>query len=141
MQVIDSRYEKEKTSWEDFCVSYDALQQYIQIIDETNTFYMCSSTAKQAGFPDIPLPVTYIALFWHTFSIPWLKDQVSTVLTTQSFDYQAPLFINQPYRAQITLDKLRCHHDKQWASHILHVYNQGMVVATMKTTLVLTTGE
>lgn len=138
--MIEARYEQKKSRWEDLHVSYDELQAYLLTIDETNDVYTHSTTAKQAGFVDIPLPSTYPALFWQKFSLPWLTDQTSLILTEQKFKCHEPLIINQPYRGQITLEKLRSRHNKQWATHMLAIYHGSDIVATVQTTLVITGG-
>ncbi len=139
--MIESNYKHKKSSWEDLYVSYDQLQDYLLAIDETNQIYTHSEIGKQAGFSDIPLPSTYPALFWQAFTLPWLTDQSSLILTAQKFEFDTPLTINQPYRGQITLKKLRNRQNKQWATHHLAIYLADQLVATVETTLVITGGK
>lgn len=138
--MIEIQYEHKKSNWEDLHVSYEKLQEYLLTIDETNEVYTNQITAKQADFDDIPLPSTYPALFWQKFSLPWLTDQSSLILTVQNFKFYKPLTINQQYRGQITLEKLRSRLNKQWATHNLEIFREEELVATVQTTLVITGG-
>lgn len=135
--MIQNSYEKEKSDWVDLHVSANQLQQYLQVIENESTVYLTTAHAKQAGFKDIPLPATYPALFWQEFSLPWLTDQ-SLVLTEQTFEYHQPLTINQNYTGQITLAKFRKRMNKLWATHLLHIYLEKKLVATVQTTLLIT---
>jgi len=136
--MINDTYKQNRTSWETFRVTYDALQQYVVTFDETNPIYLDKQLAKKAGFQDIPLPATYPSLFWQDFYIPWLENQPPFMLNAQTFTYHEPMVINHNYCGQITLTKLRNHGNKQFAVHVLQLYDQIKVVATMTTTLVLT---
>ena len=136
--MIDDTFEQRQTSWETFRVTYDALQQYVVTIDEENPIYLDKQLAKKAGFQDIPLPATYPSLFWQDFYIPWLENQAPFMLNAQTFTYYEPMVINHNYCGQITLTKLRNHGNKQFAVHVLQLYDQAKVVAMMTTTLVLT---
>lgn len=136
--MIDKIYEKRQTNWETFRVAYDALEQYLVTIDETNPIYLDQQIAKKAGFQDRPLPPTYPSIFWQDFHIPWLDNQALFMLNAQTFTYQEPMVINYEYRGQITLNKLRNHGNKQFAVHVLQLYDQEKNIATIKTTLMLT---
>ena len=136
--MIDHIYEKRQTAWEVFHVTYETLQQYLEIINETNPVYLDQQLAKKAGFQDIPLPTTYPSLFWQDFHLPWLDNQPPFMLNAQTFTYQKPMVINHKYHGQITLNKLRNRGNKQFAVHVLQLYDQATNVATIKTTLVLT---
>lgn len=131
-------YEKSQTKWETFFVTYEDLQQYLMTIGETNLVYIDHRHARAVGLQDIPLPTTYLSLFWQDFHIPWLDNQPPFILNAKSFTYNEPMFINHEYHGQITLSTLRKRGNKQFAIHDFQIYTQEKMVATMKTTLMLT---
>lgn len=139
--MIPNHDEKKQSQTIDLSVSHAQLQKYLRAINETNEFYQSSSLANQAGFADIPLPATYPAVFWQDFSLPWLTNDMSLMLTEQIFNYVEPLTINQQYQGHITLDKVRKLFNKQWATHKLHIYKKTTLIATVQTTLVITGDE
>lgn len=135
--LIDPRYLHAKTGLVKLLVTYEALQEYVATIEETNPIYVDRKKARKVGFQDIPLPAAYPSLFWNEFKLTWLENQAS-LLNAQSFTYNRPLLIQRDYQGEITLSALRRNGNKQWSVHILHIYDQSTLVATVKTTVVIT---
>lgn len=136
--MIDPRFLHAKTGMVTLRVTHEALQKYVETIGELNPIYFDKNIACQAGFEDIPLPATYPSLFWNAFQPIWLKNQASFMLSSQVFTYIRPLLINHDYQGELTLTALRKSVNKQFAVHILRLYDQSSLVATVKTTIVLT---
>lgn len=118
-------------------VTREEIRRYCEVIGETNNIFFKLESAKNAGFTDLVLPVTYPMLFWKYIDVPWLKSQISIIQGEQSFEYNEALVANKDYVCQITLVKVRQRGRKKFLQHELCISHNGKLIATSNTTLVL----
>jgi|SRR5690625_1495357 len=118
-------------------VSRAAVRDYCDAVWEENPMYRNIQAAKEAGYPDLPLPATYPALFWQKVEVPWLQNVGPLVQTSQTFTYHEPLLANRTYSCSIVLDQVRAFGKKQLLFHTLYVKKEDCLIATSETTLMI----
>lgn len=118
-------------------VSRAAVRDYCDAVWEENPMYRNIQAAKEAGYPDLPLPATYPALFWQKVEVPWLQNMGPLVQTSQTFTYHEPLLANQTYTCSIMLNQVRAFGQKQLLYHTLDVRKEDRLIATSETTLMI----
>src|SRR5699024_9132484 len=118
-------------------VSRAAVRDYCDAVREENPMYRDIEAAKDAGYPGLPLPATYPALFWQKVEIPWLQNVGPLVQTSQTFTYHEPLLANRTYTCSIVLNQVRVFGKKLLLYHTLYVKKEDRLIATSKTTLMV----
>ncbi|WP_087972503.1 FAS1-like dehydratase domain-containing protein [Oceanobacillus rekensis] len=121
-------------------VTRDDIRLYSEAIGEENPIFHNPEAARNAGYDDLVLPVTYPTLFWQRIDIPWLSNQSPVVQTEQEFYYEEPLVANQVYHCQIAVLKVRQKGNKLFSKHELRINQDNKSVATSNTTLMLELG-
>ena len=135
--MIDKKWIGATTEWISIKVTSREIQQFCRVIDEENLIYYDKNAAKEAGYPDIPLPPTYPILFWKSIEFPWLTDTFTMIQSDQSFSYKQTLITNKIYQCQIKLKKLRTRGNQQFIVHRLSIYDGNTLAAESDTAMML----
>lgn len=133
--MIDKKWMGAKTKLVPIQVTRTEIQEFCQVIMETNQIYHDTTIAMKAGYEDIPLPPTYPALFWQRIELPWLQNNLSTIQSEQAFSYKNALIANKTYHCQIELQKLRTRENQQFLFHRLSIYDGKELAVTSDTTM------
>ncbi|MBY0121434.1 MaoC family dehydratase [Bacillus sp. S/N-304-OC-R1] len=84
--------------------SKEDVQQFVQILGDPNPIYQSIEGAKSSGLPTIPLPPAMPAITYKWITAPWeLKPPV--IHRKQECRIEQPMFIDQKYKAVVTLDR------------------------------------
>lgn len=112
-----------KTKEQRFIFNKEEVQDYVQLLGDTNPIYVSEVRAKQLGYKTIPIPPLLPMTVYASFEIPWTM-QSPVILRKQQCEIHEKLFIDEVYTGFISLTDVRVRRGRTFSKENLFLYDK-----------------
>lgn len=111
-----------KTVKEEVFFTEDVVQQYVKNVGDDHPMYKSIENAQAFGYECIPLPPTMPTIAYRDIEVPW-EFKPPIILRKQQCDYHEIMYVNQAYKATLTLEKPINRHHYTFVKQVLQLYD------------------
>ncbi len=112
-----------KTEKQVFIFQKEQVQEYVQMLGDSNPVYESETKAQKLGLQTIPIPPAMPMTLYKSFVIPWTL-QAPVILRKQKCINHAEMYIDQVYTGVISLSDVRVRKGHTFSKQTLFLYNE-----------------
>jgi hypothetical protein len=112
-----------KTEKQLFIFHKEQVQQYVQMLGDSNPVYESETKAQDLGFQTIPIPPAMPITLYQTFAVPWTL-QAPVILRKQQCINHIKMYIDEIYTGYISLSDVKVRKGHTFSKETLFLYNQ-----------------
>lgn len=112
-----------KTEKQSFIFQKEQVQEYVQMLGDSNLAYESETKAQRLGFQTIPIPPTMPMTLYKSFEIPWTL-QAPVILRKQQCINHTKMYIGEVYTGFISLSDVKVKKGHTFSKQTLFLYNE-----------------
>ena len=112
-----------KTEKQSFIFQKKQVQEYVQMLGDSNPAYESEATAQKLGFQSIPIPPAMPMTLYRSFEIPWTL-QAPVFLRKQWCIHHTKMYIDEVYTGFISLSDVKVKKGHTFSKQTLFLYNE-----------------
>lgn len=112
-----------KTEQQSFIFHKKQVQQYVQMLGDSNPVYESEEKAQKLGFQTIPIPPAMPITLYNSFEIPWTLH-APIILRKQQCINHTKMYIDEVYTGFISLSDVKIRKGHTFSKQTLFLYNE-----------------
>jgi len=112
-----------KTEKQSFIFQKEQVQEYVQMLQDSNPAYESETKAQKLGLQTIPIPPAMPMTLYKSFEIPWTL-QAPVILRKQQCINHTIMYIDEVYTGFISLSDVKVKKGHTFSKQTLFLYSE-----------------